>query len=546
VSELPNGWELARIADVTVDAVQEIPDDEEGFLYIDIASVDRDRKVVSAAQKLTGRVAPTRARKRVAAGDVLVSMTRPNLNAVALIGETYDGQIASTGFDVLRAVLVEPRWLFYIVRSRAFIERMSELVQGALYPAVRPGDVRGFEAPFAPLPEQERICDKLDEIFVRLNTCRDRLERIPGIIKAFRQSVLMAATSGELTSDWRAARGLPDGVGSFAFEDADVFGDYEYPISWASARLGEIASIEGGLTKDRKKQSSEYVEVPYLRVANVQRGYLDLSEIKTIRVPPERLDELLLQPGDILFNEGGDIDKLGRGWIWNGEIERCIFQNHVFRARLKDTEFSPEYFSWYGNSRGFDYFLAHGKQSTNLASINKSVLGGLPVAIPPAQEQAEIVARIHHLFGYADRVERRYTAVLNELEALPQVLLAKAFRGDLVPQDAQEESATIMLQRVSAERTRLLQERKLRKPTKKRRVPYMKSLADALADANDWMPAQDAFQRCGVVDGTETPLIEELYGELRELDKAGKLAVQSVKDEHGRKLYDRLKLQPGS
>ena len=104
--------------------------------------------------------------------------------------------------------------------------------------------------------------------------------------------------------------------------------------------------------------------MPYLRVANVQRGYLDLSEVKQIDAPRFDIEDLRLQLGDILFNQGGDRDKLGRGWIWEGQLPECIYQNHVFRARLYSDELSPKLVSWWGNTFGRAYFLREGKQTT--------------------------------------------------------------------------------------------------------------------------------------------------------------------------------------
>lgn len=281
-----------------------------------------------------------------------------------------------------------------------------------------------------PLREQTRITDQLDKLLARIQSCNDRLDAIPALLKRFRQAVLDAATLGELTLEWREANGLP--------------------FEWKKLHLQDIADVKGGVTKDSKKQSASDEEVPYLRVANVQRGYIDLREIKTIRVPHGKLEELLLESGDVLFNEGGDLDKLGRGWVWEGQISRCTFQNHVFRARLYDPLNQPKFVSWWGNSRGLEYFLRAGKQTTNLASINKTMLAALPISLPSVEEQAEIVRRVEALFKLADRIEARYTAASAQAQRLTPLLLAKAFRGELVQQDPQDEPASVLLERLAA------------------------------------------------------------------------------------------------
>lgn len=172
---LPPTWAETTLGQLSTQASQRQPDSSETFTYIDISAIDRENKEIVEPQELLGSEAPSRARQVLSTGDVLVSMTRPNLNAVAIVPEDLDGQIASTGFDVLRAVGIEPRWLYYLVRSEKFVSAMTDLVQGALYPAVRPKDIRGFTAPLAPLREQDRIVSKLDAIVEKTQICKTNL-----------------------------------------------------------------------------------------------------------------------------------------------------------------------------------------------------------------------------------------------------------------------------------------------------------------------------------------------------------------------------------
>jgi type I restriction enzyme S subunit len=286
--------------------------------------------------------------------------------------------------------------------------------------------------PIAPLNDHHRIAAKLDTTLAAVDACRQRLVDVEAVLKRFRQAVLAAATSGELTRKWREK--------------------IRMDMNWKSCRLEEIAYIQGVITKDSKKQLDSYPELPYLRVANVQRGYLDLREIAFIRVPPAKLDSLLLKEGDILFNEGGDRDKVGRGWVWEGQIEACAFQNHVFRARLVSPDDQPKFVSWWSNTRGADHFLGEGKQTTNLASISKKTLGQLPIRMPPHDEQREIVNRVESLFSFADQLQAKLTAARQIVDRLTPSLLAKAFRGELVPQDPNDEPASELLARIRAAR----------------------------------------------------------------------------------------------
>jgi len=161
-----------------------------------------------------------------------------------------------------------------------------------------------------------------------------------------------------------------------------------------------------------------------------------LSEIKTIPAPESKIADLKLQPGDILFNEGGDRDKLGRGWVWEGQIPECIHQNHVFRARLRNKRMQPRFYSWFGNTIGARYFIDQGKQTVNLASLSMTKLKELPVPVPSPQEQSEIVRRVDELLQVADGLLARVEKAVRRIERSSQAVLAKAFRGELLPTGA--------------------------------------------------------------------------------------------------------------
>lgn len=228
-------------------------------------------------------------------------------------------------------------------------------------------------------------------------------------------------------------------------------------------RLRDLAVLKGGITKGNKRSRTSPTRlVPYLRVANVQRGFLDLEEVKEIEADETEINALQLQPGDVLFNEGGDRDKLGRGWIWNGELPICIHQNHVFRARIRDGMLLPKLLSWYGNSVGQLYFLEHGKQTTNLASINLTLLGDLPVPVPPPAEQAPLVAEVETQTSRIEAGVAALTRVQANLKRYRASVLKAACEGRLVPTEAElarresrdYEPASVLLQRVLKERRR--------------------------------------------------------------------------------------------
>lgn len=200
------------------------------------------------------------------------------------------------------------------------------------------------------------------------------------------------------------------------------------PERWEILPLHEVAFVQTGVAKGRKLRYEELIEVPYLRVANVQDGRLDLSEIKTIRIRYTEFDRYLLQEGDVLLTEGGDFDKLGRGVIWRGEIADCIHQNHVFAIRVDRDKLLPEFLAYLAQSPyGKAYFLKVAHKTTNLACINTTKLKAFPVAFPVSTEQQEIVDILDAIDQKID-LHRRKKAVLEELF---KSLLHKLMTGEI-------------------------------------------------------------------------------------------------------------------
>ena len=207
-----------------------------------------------------------------------------------------------------------------------------------------------------PLAEQERIVAAIEEAFSKLDAGEAGLRTVRQLLKRMRDAILAAAVTGRLVpqdpTDTPVTKLLSDlGIEPIEPEGVPVLRD-----GWEWVALGDIADVVGGVTKDSKREDDPtFVERPYLRVANVQRGYLDLDVVTTIRVAPEKAAKLELRPGDVLLNEGGDRDKLGRGWVWEGQVEGCIHQNHVFRARLAGG-IEPKLVSIWGNTFGQGWF----------------------------------------------------------------------------------------------------------------------------------------------------------------------------------------------
>ncbi len=212
------------------------------------------------------------------------------------------------------------------------------------------------------------------------------------------------------------------------FQEMFGFLDGTY-VRWRVERLSSSCEVVSGVAKGKKYATEQLVEVPYMRVANVQDGHFVLDEIKTIAVTPKEIDQYQLQRGDLLLTEGGDPDKLGRGSVWEGQVPNCIHQNHIFRVRINQYEqLNPYYLSaLFGSRYGKSYFLKSAKQTTGIASINSTQLKTFPTVIPPIDLQNQFAV----IVGKIEGIKSNYQQSLTDLETLYGSLRQKAFKGEL-------------------------------------------------------------------------------------------------------------------
>jgi type I restriction enzyme S subunit len=200
------------------------------------------------------------------------------------------------------------------------------------------------------------------------------------------------------------SNGVDDGV-------RNKFLDVDLPQNWTKILFEEVAQIASGVTLGRKLGDRRTVTLPYLRVANVKRGEIDISDVKTVAIGEDEIERFALRAGDLLMIEGGDWDKVGRAAIWRGEIPNCLHQNHVFRVRMRTSELLPVWFECYINSPiGRRYFENAAKQTTNLASINMRQVRACPILLPPLAEQKRIVAKVDELMALVDKLEAQLAA----------------------------------------------------------------------------------------------------------------------------------------
>jgi type I restriction enzyme S subunit len=287
--------------------------------------------------------------------------------------------------------------------------------------------LRSFPVPLPPLNEQRRIAAKLDTTLAAVEACRQRLDGVAAILKRFRQAVLAAATSGELTREWREERGI----------DRD----------WSEVQLGDHAQ---GFSYGTSAKSQSVGEIPVLRMGNIQAGEIDWQELVYTSDLAE-IAKYMLDPGDVLFNRTNSPELVGKTAIYRGD-QPAIYAGYLIRVRCSSS-LDPEFLNLSLNSpRGRDYCWRVKSDGVSQSNINAKKLAAYPLELPLIEEQQEIVRRAQHLFTLADQLEARLNAARKIVDRLTPALLVKAFRGELVPQDPGDEPASVLLERVAATR----------------------------------------------------------------------------------------------
>lgn len=341
--------------------------------YVGLEHLDSGSITISRS----GQSADVRSAKTLfAAGDLLYGKLRPYLDKAALADR--DG-ICSTDILVFRTRDgFDSKFMAFRLHGADLRRHATSTMAGVNHPRTSWPKFRTFRFACPPQEEQQAIAHLLSS----LHQAREQTEQVLSASSQLKRTLLQHLfTNGTQTNSAEGISLQPTAFGSI-------------PATWQIRSLEDCAVIQGGVTKGRKL-AGDVIEVPYLRVANVQDGYLDLSTLKSLPIKSEELNRYRLMRGDVLLTEGGDFDKLGRGHIWRGEVEPCIHQNHIFAVRTDRTQLLPEYLAYLLQSLyGKRYFLKVAHRTTHLASINKTKVRALPVPLPSIAEQERIVSAL--------------------------------------------------------------------------------------------------------------------------------------------------------
>ncbi|TMO84844.1 restriction endonuclease subunit S [Pseudoalteromonas spongiae] len=469
--------------------------------------------------------------------------------------------------------LINPKYFRYFLDSQQYWNAISEGSSGIAVQNVNAKTLSLIELPIAPEKEQNRIVEKLDELFSELDAGVTELQAAQIKLKHYRQSLLKSAVEGALTQKWRddnknkieetgkellnrilierKQRWEQQKLAEFKekgkkppknWQDKypepiqpDTTDLPELPDGWIWASMSQISQIQGGIQKQPKRRPVEN-KYPFLRVANVYRNELRLDEIHEIELFEGELQRLALLKDDILIVEGnGSKSEIGRCAIWNNEIENAVHQNHLIRTRPV-LALSKYVALWLNSPAGMDIMSTLAATTSGLYTLSVSKISKIPVPIPSLCEQQMIADIIDTEFDSIDRQVEATTMGLIQSEAQRKNILKSAFSGEIVPQNENEEPASVLLEKIEKEREELAKQAKPKRNRQpKKKVDVMSTLLEVLTAEDRWIDAQEAFKKCGIVDGTPIDRVEEIYAELRKLEKSGQIEI----DRNGS--YDQLR-----
>jgi type I restriction enzyme S subunit len=408
---VPAKWQIATLGEICDQHQENVdPSATAENVYVGLEHIEPGNP------RLTnwGRPAEVRSGKtRFRPSDILYGKLRPYLDKAVLAER---GGICSTDILVFRCPngAVLPEFLIYALHTREFLEHAVRTTHGVNHPRTSWAALRQFALPVPPVPEQRRIAGVLSTI-QRSIEAQNKVIAAARELKRSLMKHLFTYGPVPVTETSRVP-----------LKETD-FGPI--PAHWKILMLASCAEVQTGIAKGRRLgRDAATIMVPYLRVANVQSGYLDLSEIKHIDLRKPELSRYSLQPGDVLLTEGGDFDKLGRGFLWHGQIQPCVHQNHIFAVRTAPTVLSPEYLAFLLQSRyGRSYFLKVAHRTTHLACINAAKVKALPVPVPPVNEQAQITNGLNDVDQKIASEEKRQAA----LQALFKSMLHHLMTGKI-------------------------------------------------------------------------------------------------------------------
>ena len=444
MSAMPEGWAKTTLGEIASWSSGGTPSRSEPSYYGgDIPWIKSGelnaRYVTRTEENITEAGLAGSSAKLFPSGSVAIAMYGATIGKTAILGvDAATNQACAVGIPEIG--VSSSTFLYRLLQNEkdAFIAKGK----GGAQPNISQAVIKSHEIYLPPLAEQTRIAAKLDELLAQVDTLKARIDGIPALLKRFRQSVLAAAVSGRLTDEWR--RPAPS---SGADKESSEQLERQDTSAWPTVQLKEVAFdfAYGSSAKSRKQG-----QVPVLRMGNIQNGRLDWEDLVYTSDAWE-ITKYSLQHNDILFNRTNSPELVGKTAIYKSE-QAAIYAGYLIRVRCTEL-LNPDFLTYCLNSpQGRHYCWQVKSDGVSQSNINAKKLAAFEFGLPPVEEQTEIVRRVEQLFAFADQLEARVAAAQERIDKLTQSILAKAFRGELVPQDPNDEPASVLLERIKAQR----------------------------------------------------------------------------------------------
>ena len=428
LGDVPAHWDVRRlrtVADMRVSNVDKHVSEDEFPVrlcnYVDVYKNDHITHEI-AFMRATASTDEVE-RFRLKRGDVLItkdSETWDDIGVPALVTELADDLVCGYHLALLRpSKEILGAYLARALQTGGVARQFHVRANGVTRYGLTQAGIQSVQVPLPPPDEQAAIVKYLDDADQRIRAYVSAKERLIALLEEERQAVIQQAVTRGLNPNVRLKPSSVEWLGNV-------------PEHWEVRRLKQVSVIQTGITIGPIYNEEDLIERPYLRVANVQSDHLDLSKVTTIRVSPADIKRATLEVGDVLMTEGGDIDKLGRGCLWLGEIPDCLHQNHVFAVRPDPRYLNPEFLvALMGSFQARTYFYVTAKQTTNLAATNRTTLGNLPMCLPSADEQLAILESTTALCRAQDDAIERARRQIDLMNEYRTRLIADVVRGQI-------------------------------------------------------------------------------------------------------------------